>query len=174
MAAAGPVAGLGPMRGRDRGRWCGARARRVCAGCDWLHMLNCRILVLGLMFNFHEVPLVDGVSRRITRGKQGLSPSMRVLGRDTIRQLRFDVRWSTYMTSMISGIVRDGKIVPAASLPEGLQVQITVPAEVVIPPELQAEMEDWSQGNADALAMVERLAEGLDCREEGFSSSESG
>ena len=71
------------------------------------------------------------------------------------------------MAAMILGVVRDGKIVPEASLPEGLQVQITVPAEVVIPEELQAEMEAWSQGNAAALAMVEQLAEEMGRREEG-------
>jgi hypothetical protein len=71
------------------------------------------------------------------------------------------------MAAMILGIVRDGRIVPETVLPEGLRVQITVPEEVVIPEELEAEMEAWSQGNADALAMVEHLAEEMGRREEG-------
>jgi hypothetical protein len=71
------------------------------------------------------------------------------------------------MASMFLGIVRDGKIVPETILPEGLHVQIAVPEDVVIPEELEAELEAWSQGNADALAMVEQLAEEMGRREEG-------
>jgi hypothetical protein len=71
------------------------------------------------------------------------------------------------MASTILGIVRDGKIVPETILPEGLHVQITVPEEVVIPDELVVEMEAWSQGNAEALDMVEQLAEEMGRREEG-------
>ncbi len=45
------------------------------------------------------------------------------------------------MSATIWGIVRDGKIVPQTSLPDGLQVQITVPEDVIIPNELQAELD---------------------------------
>ena len=62
------------------------------------------------------------------------------------------------MSATIWGVVREGKIVPQTSLPDGLQVQITVPEEVVIPEELQAELDAWSLGNAEALALVEQLA----------------
>jgi hypothetical protein len=71
------------------------------------------------------------------------------------------------MATIILGVVREGKIVPGTALPEGLRVQISVPDEVVIPEELQSEMEAWSQGNADALTMVEELAEEMGHNEEG-------
>jgi hypothetical protein len=58
----------------------------------------------------------------------------------------------------IWGVVQDGKIIPQTPLPEGLQVQITVPEEVIIPEELQAELDAWSRGNAEALAMIEQMA----------------
>ena len=49
------------------------------------------------------------------------------------------------MAAIILGVVREGKIVPDASLPEGLRVQITVPEEAVIPEELQSDLELWSR-----------------------------
>jgi len=64
------------------------------------------------------------------------------------------------MATMIWGIVKEGKIVPQTPLPEGLQVQITLPEEtVVVPPELQTELDAWSLGSAESLALIERLAE---------------
>jgi len=68
------------------------------------------------------------------------------------------------MTTTIWGIVRDGKIVPQTPLPEGLHVQITLPENVsAVPPELQAELDAWTLGSAESLALVERLAaEGTD------------
>lgn len=71
------------------------------------------------------------------------------------------------MAAIILGVVREGKIVPDASLPEGLRVQITVPEEAVIPEELQSDLELWSQGNADALAMVDQVAEEMGRGEKG-------
>ena len=63
------------------------------------------------------------------------------------------------MATMIWGIVREGRIVPQTPLPEGLEVQISVPEEtVLVPPELQAELDAWSLGSAEALELVERLA----------------
>jgi hypothetical protein len=68
----------------------------------------------------------------------------------------------------ILGIVREGKIVPEIPLPEGLEVQIMLPeATLVVPPELQAELDAWSLGSAEALALVERLAEEGTGDEEG-------
>jgi uncharacterized protein (DUF433 family) len=66
------------------------------------------------------------------------------------------------MSATIWGVVREGKIVPQTSLPDGLQVQITVPEEVVIPEELQAELDAWSRGNAEALALIESLSRDAD------------
>ena len=71
------------------------------------------------------------------------------------------------MATIILGVVREGKIVPETTRLEGLRVQISVPEEVVIPEELQSDLEAWSQGNADALAMVEQLAEEMGRHEEG-------
>lgn len=72
------------------------------------------------------------------------------------------------MTTTILGIVREGKIVPEIPLPEGLEVQITLPeATLVVPPDLQAELDAWSLGSAEALARVERLAEEGTGDEEG-------
>jgi hypothetical protein len=71
------------------------------------------------------------------------------------------------MAAVIWGVVQDGKIVPHTPLPEGLHVQITVPEEIVIPEELQADLDAWSRGNAEALAMVEELAEEMARHEEG-------
>ena len=71
------------------------------------------------------------------------------------------------MDAIIWGVVREGKIVPQSPLPDGLQVQITVPEETVIPQELQAELDAWSLGNAEALVTVEELAEEMGRDEEG-------
>jgi hypothetical protein len=62
------------------------------------------------------------------------------------------------MPTPIRGAVREGKIIPQTPLPDGLQVQITLPDDVVMPDELQAELEAWAVGSAEALAEVERLA----------------
>jgi hypothetical protein len=67
------------------------------------------------------------------------------------------------MATIILGVVREGKIVPETTLPEGLHVHIAVPEEVVSPQELQSDLDAWSQGNADALAIVEQLAEEMGC-----------
>ena len=64
------------------------------------------------------------------------------------------------MDSAIRGVVKNGFIVPDSPLPEGAQVEIRLcgaPAEV--PPELQEELAAWQQASANALALVERLAQ---------------
>jgi uncharacterized protein (DUF433 family) len=66
------------------------------------------------------------------------------------------------MSLTIWGVVREGKIVPQRPLPDGLQVQITLPEEAVIPEELQAELDAWSQWNAEALDLIEQLSQGAD------------
>ena len=62
------------------------------------------------------------------------------------------------MSDTIWGVVEDGKIIPQTPLPDGLHVQILVPEEAIIPEELRAELDAWSQGNAEALAMIESLS----------------
>jgi len=70
------------------------------------------------------------------------------------------------MSIVVAGVVSQGVIVPREPLPEGAQVEIHLndqPLEV--PPELQEELSAWQQASANALAMVERLAEEGDANE---------
>jgi hypothetical protein len=63
------------------------------------------------------------------------------------------------MSIIISGVVKDGLIIPSTPLPEGSRVEILVTeARLEIPADLQAEFEAWDRSSADALALVERLA----------------
>ncbi len=72
------------------------------------------------------------------------------------------------MATLIRGIVKEGKIIPQTRLPEGLEVDIALPEETfVVPPELQAEFDAWSLGSAEALVLVERIAEKEFTDEEG-------
>jgi hypothetical protein len=61
------------------------------------------------------------------------------------------------MAAVVSGIVKEGKVVPQAALPEGLHVQILLPDEM--PADLQEELNAWALGSVEALALVEHLAE---------------
>ncbi len=64
------------------------------------------------------------------------------------------------MAIIVQGIVRDGKIVPEAPLPEGLRVQILLPENALsVPGDIQAELDAWALGNAQALERVEQLAD---------------
>lgn len=64
------------------------------------------------------------------------------------------------MPTVVWGVVKEGKIVPAVPLPEGAAVQITLPDQPpTVPAELQGELEAWARGSAQALDMVERLAQ---------------
>ncbi len=61
----------------------------------------------------------------------------------------------------VSGIVKEGRIIPDLPLPEGARVQITlVPADTQTPADLQAELDGWDRASANALDLVERLARG--------------
>ncbi len=63
------------------------------------------------------------------------------------------------MSIIVSGIVKDGMIVPSSPLPEGARVEILFEdSQPEIPGELQAEFKAWDRSSADALALVERLA----------------
>src|SRR4051812_12698399 len=59
----------------------------------------------------------------------------------------------------IQGFVRDGKIIPAAPLPEGASVRITLDVDTAVDAELQEELADWQMLGAQSLEMVERLAD---------------
>lgn len=63
------------------------------------------------------------------------------------------------MPITVAGFVKNGAIVPNVQLPEGAFVEVSVihkPLEV--PPELQAELDAWQLAGAEALELVERLA----------------
>jgi uncharacterized protein (DUF433 family) len=66
------------------------------------------------------------------------------------------------MSATIWGVVREGKIVPQTPLPDGLEVQITVPEEAILPEGLQAELDAWSRANTEALDLIEPLSRGAD------------
>jgi hypothetical protein len=57
---------------------------------------------------------------------------------------------------IVPGVVRDGRVVPDAPLPEGARVEVRfvgLPAEV--PPDLQAEFEAWGRASDRALELVD-------------------
>jgi hypothetical protein len=61
---------------------------------------------------------------------------------------------------VVLGIVKNGLIVPSAPLPEGAQVEIRVrEGQPEIPPDLQEELRAWQRASANALELVERLAD---------------
>jgi hypothetical protein len=63
------------------------------------------------------------------------------------------------MSAIVSGIVKDGLIIPSMPLPEGARVEILVAeASLEIPAALQAEFEAWDRSSANALALVEQSA----------------
>lgn len=60
------------------------------------------------------------------------------------------------MAIVIGGIVKSGMVIPDSPLPEGTRVEIVVSE---VSPELQAEFEAWDRASAQAIDLVERLAE---------------
>ena len=57
------------------------------------------------------------------------------------------------------GVIKGGIVVPEAPLPEGTRVCIHLPSPPTeTPPELQAELEAWDRASANALDLVERVA----------------
>ena len=64
------------------------------------------------------------------------------------------------MSVTVAGFVKNGVVVPNAPLPEGAFVEVHVihgPTDV--PPDLQAELDAWHLASAQALELVERLAQ---------------
>lgn len=64
------------------------------------------------------------------------------------------------MSATVGGFVKNGVVVPNTPLPEGALVEVHIvggPGDV--PPELQAELAAWQQAGAEALGLVERLAQ---------------
>jgi hypothetical protein len=62
------------------------------------------------------------------------------------------------MSITITGVVKNGVVIPNAPLPKGKYVEIHVNDEADIPPDLQEELAAWQRASADALMLVERLA----------------
>jgi len=63
------------------------------------------------------------------------------------------------MTTTITGVVTNGRVIPNRPLPEGAFVEIQVRNEPLdVPPALMEEMMAWQQGSAEAITLVDRLA----------------
>jgi hypothetical protein len=63
------------------------------------------------------------------------------------------------MSNVVWGVVKDGKVITERPLPEGAVVQVTVADATGLPPDLQEELDAWALGSAQALELVERLAD---------------
>ncbi len=64
------------------------------------------------------------------------------------------------MSTIVTGIVKNGVVVPNASLPEGAFVEIHVhDRSLEVPPELQAELAAWQRASANALEFVDRMTQ---------------
>jgi hypothetical protein len=70
------------------------------------------------------------------------------------------------MATTVWGVVKDGRVVPSSPLPEGARVEIRVCETLPdVPAELQAEFDAWQRASADALELVERLAQESEANE---------
>jgi len=64
------------------------------------------------------------------------------------------------MSITIAGIVKNGVVVPNEPLPDGAYVEIVLSHQPPdVPPELQEELAAWQRASANALALVEQLAQ---------------
>jgi hypothetical protein len=70
------------------------------------------------------------------------------------------------MSTIIAGFVKNGVVVPNAPLPEGAFVEVrVVSGPIEVPSELQEELEAWQRASANALELVERLAQEMEANE---------
>ena len=69
------------------------------------------------------------------------------------------------MPETITGIVKNGVIIPDTQLPEGTSVEIRVPSTPEIPPELQEEFDAWERAGAGSIELVEKLADEMETDE---------
>ena len=64
------------------------------------------------------------------------------------------------------GVVKNGVIVPNIPLPEGAWVELHVQGvPIEMPPDVAEELAAWRQAGANALELVERLAEQMETDE---------
>jgi hypothetical protein len=62
------------------------------------------------------------------------------------------------MSITVAGVVKNGVVVPNASLPDGAFVEVRViSGPIDVPPELQAELAAWQQAGSETLMLVERM-----------------
>jgi hypothetical protein len=72
------------------------------------------------------------------------------------------------MSLTVAGFVKNGVVVPNAPLPEGAFVEVhVIHGPIEVPPELQAEFDAWNRASAEALELVERLAQEGEADEKG-------
>jgi hypothetical protein len=70
------------------------------------------------------------------------------------------------MSTIISGVVAKGVIVPDLPLPEGTVVEIHVGSPVPqLPQDLREEFDDWERAGAGTIELVERLADEIEVNE---------
>ena len=60
------------------------------------------------------------------------------------------------MDVIIQGVVRDGRVVPDAPLPEGARVEVRLLEPLPeVPPDLQGEFEAWGRASDRALDLID-------------------
>jgi hypothetical protein len=70
------------------------------------------------------------------------------------------------MSVIVAGSVKNGVVVPNAPLAEGAFVEVrVVSGPIEVPPELQEEFAAWQRASANALELVERLAQEMEVDE---------
>lgn len=70
------------------------------------------------------------------------------------------------MTTIITGVVTNGVIIPSSLLPEGTCVDIRLQRmRPDVPPDLQEEFDGWERAGAGSIEMVERLADEMEANE---------
>ncbi len=70
------------------------------------------------------------------------------------------------MSTIITGVVAKGVIIPDLPLPEGTVVEIHVgTSRPAVPQDLQDEFDGWERAGAGTLEMIERLADETDLNE---------
>ncbi len=64
------------------------------------------------------------------------------------------------MSMIVAGFVKNGVVVPNMPLPEGAFVEVhVIHGPIEVPPALQEELDAWQLAGAEALELVERLAQ---------------
>jgi hypothetical protein len=59
------------------------------------------------------------------------------------------------MDVIVTGVVREGRVVPDSPLPEGARVEVRLARPPEVPADLLAEFEAWGRASDRALALAE-------------------